>query len=129
MLRSDRLATALLGVLGVLEVLQGLWMVVAPRSFFDGPGAFGSYNAHYVRDAATFTLALGIVALLAVRRTTWQPAALAFGAAQFALHAINHVVDAGKAEKLATGVFDAVSLGLVALLLTWTLARLVRRAA
>jgi hypothetical protein len=127
--RPERLAPALLGVLGVAEVLLGLWMAIAPRSFFDTLGAFGPYNEHYVRDAATFTLALGIVALLAVRRPSWWPAALALGAAQFALHAVNHIVDAGKADKLAAGIFDAVSLAVVALVLGWTLARLGRRPA
>ncbi|MEP6952426.1 MAG: hypothetical protein ABI950_00030 [Solirubrobacteraceae bacterium] len=129
MLRPDRLAPALLAVLGVSEVLLGLWMVIAPRSFFDTLGAFGAYNEHYVRDAATFMLALGIVALLAVPRPSWWPAVLALGAAQFTLHAVNHVVDAGKADKLAAGVFDAVSLAGVALLLGWTFARLRRRPA
>lgn len=127
--RADRLAPALLGVLGVSEVLLGLWMVLAPQSFFDSLGAFGTYNGHYVRDAATFTLALGIVALLAVRRPSWWPATLALGAAQFGLHAINHVVDAGEADELAAGIFDAVSLALVAALLGWTLMRLQRREA
>jgi hypothetical protein len=127
--RPDRLAPALLGVLGVVEIALGAWMVLAPRSFFDTLGAFGAYNEHYVRDAATFSLALGIVALLAVPRPAWWPAALAFGAAQFALHAVNHVVDAGKADKLAAGVFDAVSLAVVALVLGWTFLALGRRPA
>jgi hypothetical protein len=127
--RPDRLAPALLGVLGVVEIALGAWMVLAPHSFFDTLGAFGPYNEHYVRDAATFTLALGIVALLAVPRRSWWPAALALGAAQFALHAVNHVVDAGQADKLAAGIFDAVSLAVVALVLGWTFFALERRPA
>ena len=125
--RPERLAPALLGVLGVVEIALGAWMVLAPHSFFDALGAFGTYNEHYVRDAATFTLALGIVALLAVSRPAWWPAALALGTAQFGLHAVNHVVDAGKADKLATGVFDAVSLAAVAIVLGWTFLALERR--
>ena len=127
--RPDRLAPVLLGVLGVSEVLLALWMVLAPRSFFDGIGGFGAYNPHYMRDVATFELAIGIVALLAIRRPSWWPATLAVAAIQFALHAINHIADVGKADDLAAGIFDAASLTAVALLLGWTLAGLERRPA
>jgi hypothetical protein len=127
--RPDRLAPALLGVLGVTEVVLGLWMVLAPRSFFDTIGGFGAFNPHYMRDVATFELAIGIVALLAIRRPSWWPATLAVAAIQFALHAVNHIVDAGKANDLAAGIFDAVSLTAVALLLGWTLLGLERRPA
>ena len=127
--RSDRLAPTLLGVLGVVEIALGVWMVLAPRSFFDALGGFGAYNPHYMRDVATFELAIGIVALLAIRRPSWWPATLAVAAIQFGLHAINHVVDASKADKLAAGIFDAVSLAAVALLLGWTLLALERRPA
>ncbi len=127
--RPDRLAPALLGVLGVSEVLLGLWMVLAPRSFFDSIGGFGAYNPHYMRDVATFELAIGLVALLAIRRPSWWPATLAVAAVQFGLHAVNHIADAGRAEELAAGIFDAVSLTAVALLLGWTLVGLGRRPA
>ena len=124
--RADRLAPALLGVLGAVEIGLGAWMVLAPRSFFDSLGGFGAYNPHYMRDVATFELAIGIVALLAVSRPSWWPATLAVAATQFALHAVNHVVDAGKADHIGVGIFDAVSLALLALLLGWTLVRLER---
>ncbi len=127
--RPDRLAPTLLGVLGVSEVLLALWMVLAPRSFFDSIGGFGAYNPHYMRDVATFELAIGIVALLAVRRPSWWPATLAVAALQFGLHALNHIADVGQADDLAAGIFDAVSLTAVALLLGWTLAGLERRPA
>ena len=124
--RPDRLAPALLGVLGAIEILLGLWMVLAPRSFFDSIGGFGAYNPHYMRDVATFELAIGIVAVLAVRRPSWWPATLAVAAIQFALHAVNHLVDVGQADDLAAGIFDAASLTAVALLLGWTLLGLER---
>ena len=127
--RPDRLAPALLGVLGVTEVLLGLWMVLAPRSFFDGIGGFGAYNPHYMRDVATFELAIGVVALLAIRRPSWWPATLAVAAIQFGLHAINHIVDVGQADDRAAGIFDAASLTAVALLLGWTFVGLERRRA
>lgn len=124
--RPDRLAPVLLSVLGVAEVLLGAWMIAAPHSFYDAIGPFEGYNAHYVRDAATFTLALGLVALLAVARPSWWAPVLALATAQFGLHAINHVFDASKASSDAVGIFDAVSLALVAGLLGWALAGLSR---
>jgi len=127
--RPDRLAPALLGVLGVSEILLAVWMVLAPRSFFDSIGGFGAYNPHYMRDVATFELAIGIVALLAVRRPSWWPATLAVAAIQFGLHAVNHIVDVGRADPLAAGIFDAISLAAVALLLGWTFLALERRPA
>ena len=127
--RPDRLAPALLGVLGVTEVLLGLWMVLAPHSFFAGIGGFGAYNPHYMRDVATFELAIGIVALFAIRRPSWWPATLAVATIQFGLHAINHIADVGKADQLGAGIFDAVSLTAVALLLGWTFVALERRPA
>jgi hypothetical protein len=125
--RPERLAPQLLGVLGAVELILGIWMVVAPRSFYDGLGGFGTYNAHYLRDVATFELALGIGSLLAVRRPTWWVPVLTIAGLQFALHAVNHVVDAHAANHLGVGIFDAVSLALVALILGWT-ARGVQRA-
>ena len=127
--RAERLAPALLGVLGAVEVLLGLWMVVAPRSFFDAIGPFQTYNPHYVRDVSTFSLAIGVVALLAVRRPTWWAPALTVAAIQFGFHTINHVVDAGKASNDAAGIGDAVALFIVAVLLGWTAAQLVKRPA
>lgn len=108
--RADRLIAPMLTVLGVIQIALGAWMAAAPRSFFDAVGPFGAYNDHYVRDAASFTLALGVVALLGARRPSWRPAVLAFATLQLGLHAVNHVVDIGDADPRAAGIADAVSL-------------------
>lgn len=57
--RADRLAPALPGVLGAVEVLLGVWMV-SPHSFFDAIGPFQAYDPRYVRDVSTFSPAIGI---------------------------------------------------------------------
>lgn len=107
----------ILRAFGALQLLQGLFMAVAPRAFYDAIGPFGTYNAHYVLDAATWALALGVVALIAAGRPAWRVPVLAFAALQFALHALNHVKDAGKADPVAVGVFDAVTLAALAVVL------------
>ena len=109
---STRDVTALaLRLIGALLVAQGLLMVFAPHTFFDQIGPFGAYNDHYIRDAATWTLALGTMFLLAADRPPWRAALLAFAALQFGLHTINHLVDVGDADPVGVGIFDAVSLG------------------
>jgi hypothetical protein len=116
---SSRLASPVIAAFGASQLALGAYMAIAPRSFFDLLGTFGTYNDHYIRDTATFYLALGVVALLAAGRASWRPAVLAFAAIQYALHTVNHIVDAGDADPTALGVFDAVSLGGLAVVLFW----------
>src|SRR4051794_1440330 len=104
-------------VLGVTQIALALWMVIDPGSFFDQVGGFGVQNDHYIRDNATFTFALGVVALVAVQRPAWRLPVLAFAVLQFTLHTINHIADAGKAVASTNGAGDAIELGVGALLL------------
>jgi hypothetical protein len=108
--RRDITALAL-RLLAALQLAQGALMVLAPRTFFDQIGPFGAYNDHYIRDAATWSLALGVVFLVAAARPRWRPPVLLFAAVQFGLHTLNHLVDIGDAAKTGVGVFDFVSLG------------------
>lgn len=109
---------------GALQTAQGAWMVLAPGSFFDAVGPFGDRNDHYLRDAATWSLALGALCLLAAARPAWRLPVLALAAVQAGLHGINHVADADLADPAWVGTFDAVSL----LALTGLLAVLARDA-
>jgi hypothetical protein len=108
-----------LRILGVLNLAQGAFMVVAPREFYDLVGPFGAYNDHYIRDVSTFYLALGAVMLAAANRPRWRAAVLAFAALQVGLHTINHIVDVGDADPVGVGVFDAVSLAALTALYLW----------
>jgi uncharacterized membrane protein len=120
-----RVVPAGVAALAAYELAFGLWMLVAPRSFYDAVGPFGAYNSHYVLDTSAWQLAFGVALAVAVRRASWRVPLLAFAVVQFALHAINHVVDAGEADPSWVGVFDAVSLSLatVALAVLLTAAR------
>jgi hypothetical protein len=104
-------------LLGVTQIALALWMVADPSSFFDHVGGFGVRNDHYIRDNATFTFALGVVALIAVQRPRWRLPVLTFAALQFTLHAINHIADADKAVASTNGAGDAIELAAGALLL------------
>ena len=108
-----------LRVLGAFQLAQGALMVLAPRTFFDQIGPFGAYNDHYIRDVATWYLALGAVFLVAAGRPRWRSPVLAFAALQFGLHTLNHIVDVGDADKLGIGIFDAVSLGALTAFFAW----------
>jgi peptidoglycan/LPS O-acetylase OafA/YrhL len=112
-----------LRALGAFMLAQGVWMVISPGTFFDVLGPFGERNDHYLRDNATWALTLGVLALLAAPRPSWRLPVLAFAAVQSGLHAVNHVVDVGEADPGWVGVFDAVALGLVTVLLVLLLRR------
>lgn len=117
------LPRALLAV-GAAELLLGLVMALAPRTFQADVGPFGAENPHYVRDLATWTLALGAVTLLAARRRSWRVPVLALTLVQSALHALNHAWDVGQADPGWAGPAN-----LVALLAATALAGLLLRAA
>jgi hypothetical protein len=92
-------------------------MVADPGSFFDNVGAFGPRNDHYIRDVATWEVALGVVAAVAIWRPSWRVPVLAFAVVQFAFHAINHFADAGDAHASTSGWGDAIELAVGAVLL------------
>src|SRR5690348_17354050 len=106
-------------ILAAVHAVLGVWMIVAPHSFFVHLGAFGARNDHYLRDVATYNLALAAVAAVAAYRPSWRLPVLTFAALQYALHAINHIRDAGSAHASTSGVGDAVSLAIGAALLGW----------
>jgi hypothetical protein len=111
----------LLALLGLYHLALGVVMVVAPRTFFDEFAAYGAFNDHYIRDVATFYLALGAVLLVAVARTSWQVPLLVFALLQYALHVLNHLWDVGDADPGWIGPANAISLALIAAVTAWLL--------
>ena len=122
-----RAVPAGVAALAAYELAFGLWMLLAPRSFYDTVGPFGPYNSHYVLDTATWQLAFGVALAVAVRRAAWRAPLLFFAVVQFGLHALNHIVDAGEADPRWVGVFDAASLSLTTVLLAGLYAGAQRR--
>lgn len=123
-----RLVPVALAALGLYQIALGVVMLAAPSDFYDAIGPFPPYNAHYTRDAGTFTLALGIPLVVAAWRPSWRVPALAAALAQYVLHAGNHLADIDAAEPgSSAGVVDFVSLTITALVLLALLADSVRK--
>ena len=118
----DVVATGLVAF-GAVQVGLGLFQALAPATFFDSVGPFGDRNDHYVRDLAAYTIPLGVLLLLAVRRRGWRVPVLLFAVLYYALHTVGHLIDVTEADPEANG---PVTLALVAggtVLLAWLLRR------
>src|SRR5918992_191798 len=112
---------ALLAVFAAVQVVTGALLWLAPGFFHDEIGPYGARNDHYMGDLATWYLALGAAAFVAVRRTSWRVPVLALAFIQYALHSINHLIDVGDADPGWLGPANLVSLLLATLLLGWML--------
>ena len=117
--RRERVVRVALALLGAMSLGLGLWMVVSPSSFFDVIGPFGERNDHYIRDMATWQAAAGIGLLVAAGRASWRRPMIAIAGIQAAVHAVNHLVDAGKADPGWVGIFDVVTVAGTAALFAW----------
>jgi hypothetical protein len=112
-----RLVPAAIALFGISQVAIGLWQAIHPESFFRSVGGFGTRNDHYIRDVATWYLAMGVALLVAARRASWRMPVLSLALVQYALHLVNHVADAGESEPAWAGPVDAVSLAVAVLAL------------
>ena len=114
---------ALLIVFACSQLLLGALLWLTPGFFFDQIGPYGVRNDHYMGDLATWYLALGAVAMIAVARSSWRVPVLALALIQYSLHVFNHLLDVGEADPSWLGPANAASLALAALLLAWMLRR------
>jgi hypothetical protein len=114
--------TAALALLAFYDITLAVFMAAAPHAFYAKVGPFGVQNDHYIRDTATFSAAIGVGALIAMRRASWRVPVLAISTVQFALHSVNHLVDIGSAHPHWNGYFDFIALTAT----TFLLARLLR---
>jgi hypothetical protein len=121
-----RVRQALLA-LGVGQLGLGGLLAVAPGAFFDAIADYGVRNDHFLRDISTLYLALGVTLLLAADRPSWRVPVLAVGAIQYALHALNHLLDIGDADPGWVGPFNFVTLVLVAAAFGYVLRELRRK--
>jgi hypothetical protein len=119
--RASGLRAGLLALAGV-QALTGLWMLVAPGSFYTAIADFGPRNTHDLRDMASYFVASAVVLGVAAGRPSWRAPALALVGLQFAVHALNHLLDVGDADPSWIGPFDLIAL-LAGTLLIWALYR------
>jgi hypothetical protein len=108
-----------IAALAAYNLALGAWMIVDPHSFYVALGPFGARNDHYIRDNATFSLALGAALMVAWSRPSWRTPLIAVSAAQFVIHALNHLGDINGAHPHWIGVFDFASLAGGAAVLVW----------
>lgn len=108
-------------IFGIGQLALGLSMAIVPGTFFEEIGPYAPRNDHYIRDVATFYLALGGVSLAAWRLPSWRIPVLAFALLQYALHSVNHLIDVGEADPEWLGPANLASLALTAGLLAWLL--------
>jgi hypothetical protein len=116
---APSVVTVGLAAFAAIQLGLALFMAVSPHEFYSAVGPFGAFNAHYIRDVASFYGAIGIGLLLAIGRISWRVPVLAVTTIQYALHSVNHLLDIGKAHPVWTGYFDFFSLAAATVLLVW----------
>ena len=109
----------LLVVFAAAQLVLGALLWLTPGFFFDEIGPYGVRNDHYLGDLATWYLALGALALVAVRRAAWRLPVLALAFIQYALHSVNHLIDVGDAHPKWLGPANLASLVITCVLLGW----------
>ncbi len=112
---------AVIVMLALTQLGLGAFLALAPGTFFDLIATYGERNDHFLRDVSTFYLAFGVVLLAALERMSWRVPLLAFGALQYGLHSINHLIDVGDADPGWLGPFNFVSLLLLTGLFVYAL--------
>ena len=111
---SEGALRATLWVVAVIQVGLGLLGLLAPGTFFEEIGPYAPQNDHYIGDLGAYNVAAGFGVAMAAMRPEWRVPILVVGAVLNGLHAINHLFDIGEASSDAKGIFDTVSLALLA---------------
>jgi hypothetical protein len=92
-------------VLGLLNLGNGLWMLLAPAGWYRGLPAgvpdTGPLNVHFVRDIGAAFTTIGVAFLVAAPDARRHRGVLLAAALFYVLHALIHVAD------LASGRLDA----------------------
>jgi hypothetical protein len=112
---------ALLAAFAAVQVLTGALLWLVPGFFHDEIGPYGVRNDHYMGDLATWNLALGAAAFVAVRNVAWRIPVLAVALLQYALHSLNHLIDVGEADPEWLGPVNLILIVLTTLVLGWML--------
>lgn len=116
-------------LLGGVQLLIGLFQAIAPGTFIDQVAPFGpGADDHFLRDLATFQIAVGAALVLAVRRPTWRVPVLFLATLQGILHTVNHLVDIADTDPGWLGPFDFFTLLLLTAITAWVLAGAARLA-
>jgi len=89
--------SAFFWLFGAMNVANGLWMLLAPASWYHGLPAevpdTGPLNPHFVRDIGAAFLTLGVALWAAAPAARRHPGVLRATALFYGLHALVHVAD------------------------------------
>ncbi|HEV3036037.1 MAG TPA: hypothetical protein VGX72_14760 [Solirubrobacteraceae bacterium] len=108
-----------LATFAAIQLGLALFMAASPHGFYTAVGPFGAFNAHYIRDVASFYCAIGVALAVAIVRASWRVPVLALTGIQYALHCVNHLIDIDKAHPAWNGYFDFFSLAAATAALAW----------
>ncbi|MBX3080664.1 MAG: hypothetical protein KF716_03455 [Anaerolineae bacterium] len=93
---------------GLNYTFAGIALIFAPEWFFANIGNYAPYNRHYMGDAGTFTLPVGIALLWAVSDPHRYRIVLWINAGLSVMHALNHLYD-----DLSAGILGGQTIGLL----------------
>ena len=123
---------AVLGALGAIQVIDGIWALLGPSSFYgDFPlgrgwvAALPAYNEHLMRDVGELVLATGFVLLVAAYFLERRLVATAI--CSYLLFSVPHAIyHAFNLDPYGPGdaLGNAITLGLTVLLPLWLLWRM-----
>jgi hypothetical protein len=111
----------LLIILATAQLALGFLMAIDPGTFFEEIGPYAPQNDHYIRDVATFYVAMGLALAIAARRPSWRVPVLTLVLLQYVMHAVNHLVDVGDTDPEALGPVNLALLVATSALLVWML--------
>ncbi len=106
--RGD-VVTAVLIVVGVVQLATGTLALLAPGTFYDLVAGYPPQNDHFVMDLGSWQVALGAIALYGARRAEWRVPLLGLLALQYGLHTIPHALHVGDSDPAWHGVFGLVT--------------------
>lgn len=124
-MNEPRFRTVLM-VAAAYHLILGAYMFFAPGSFYDTLGKFPPENHHYIKDVATFYIALGAAFYVSSHRPSWRVPILAFAVLEYTIHALNHLIDVGDAATDAKGWFAVFALTALTVVLAGLLAAAAR---
>ena len=88
---------AIFWVLGLLNLVNGLWMLLAPEAWYHhlpaGVPDTGPLNTHFVRDIGAAFATIGIAFCAAAPRAPYRRGVLLAATFFYVLHAAVHVAD------------------------------------
>ena len=105
-------------LIALAYIVPALWIVIAPHGFFNTIGPFGTYNGHYLGDAAALQAGIGVALAAAVACASLRPGALLAALLATGFHTINHWIDINHAHAgSSAGASDAIQLTICTVLI------------